>query len=100
MKTDYNAIREDIVSEYLTTHNVQTVSQRLHIAPSAVSRIVQEEGYTLRGHGHKPIRAPRPQLSPDSCANCRSCSRISSFEGYCLKHRRTVKLRSIESCFN
>ena len=100
MKKDYNALRDEIISEYETYHNVNKVSRRLHIAPAAASTVLQEAGITLHGHGHKPIGQPKPQLPPDSCAYCRSCSRLSSFEGYCLKHRRTIKLRSQEPCFN
>ena len=100
-KKNYDDMHEEIINEYLALRNVQKVSRSLRIAPGTVSRIVREAGYVLRGRGGTPpVRKAKPQPPKDSCMRCRSCSRISSFEGYCLKHRRTVKLRSIESCFN
>lgn len=97
MKKDYNAIREDIIRQYDAIRSVQKVARELHIAPSAVSKIVREAGYVTRASAPKKSK---PKYPPDSCAYCRSCSRLSSWEGYCLKHRRSVKLRRQEPCFN
>ena len=101
MKKDYSQVTPSVVEAYKTIRNVTKVARLFNMSPATARRILDEAKVQVGRSGvQNSQRRKRGAYDKASCFYCHKYSRTTPITGWCLKHRRSVAARNIESCFD